>query len=131
MTIIWRQSIGISEGIWNTGFSPKALRALERHGWPGNVRELENRIQRAVIMAERRKITPADLELSLRYGGYEGSSLKEARQALDRAPDPVHAAGLTGRGSPGWRGMRAREVRYEHHSDRVGYFQKGSFGMLR
>src|SRR5439155_23452525 len=33
-------------------FSPEAVRALERHSWPGNVRELDNRVKRAVIMAE-------------------------------------------------------------------------------
>ena len=44
-------------------FSPPALRALERHAWPGNVRELENRVKRAVIMAEGRQVHPADLEL--------------------------------------------------------------------
>jgi len=45
-------------------FTSAALRALQRHDWPGNVRELENRIRRAVIMAEGRAITPEDLELA-------------------------------------------------------------------
>lgn len=64
-------------------FSQKALRVLQQHSWPGNVRELENRIKRAVIMAEGRNVTPADLELS---DSSEGSfrSLKEAREAVER-----------------------------------------------
>ena len=66
------------------GFTPQALRAIETHRWPGNVRELENRIQRAVIMAEGQKLTPADLELSTTYAGYEVRGLKEAREALER-----------------------------------------------
>src|SRR5207253_4407572 len=33
-------------------FGQDALRALRRHSWPGNVRELQNRVKRAVIMAE-------------------------------------------------------------------------------
>ena len=45
-------------------FTPQALRAIERHSWPGNIRELENRIKRAVIMADGKKVTPADLELT-------------------------------------------------------------------
>ena len=46
-----------------SAFTPQALRAMERYQWPGNVRELENRVKRAVIMAEGTKITPADLDL--------------------------------------------------------------------
>ena len=34
------------------------------HKWPGNVRELENRMKRAVIMAEEVRIVPADLDLA-------------------------------------------------------------------
>jgi len=45
------------------GFSPGALAAIESHDWPGNVRELENRVKRAVILAESNTISAADLEL--------------------------------------------------------------------
>ena len=45
-------------------FSDDALAALEQHPWPGNVRELENRVKRAVIMAEGKQVTAADLELA-------------------------------------------------------------------
>ena len=38
--------------------------ALSAHAWPGNVRELENRMKRAVVMAERRMLDAADLELA-------------------------------------------------------------------
>jgi two-component system NtrC family response regulator len=44
-------------------FSPDAIRAIETYPWPGNVRELENRINRAVIMAEGKMITAQDLGL--------------------------------------------------------------------
>lgn len=67
-----------------TGFTQHAIRALELHAWPGNVRELENRVKRAVIMAEGTKITPKDLELSSPFEKYEGKGLKEAREALER-----------------------------------------------
>jgi two-component system NtrC family response regulator len=43
--------------------SPDALAAIESYPWPGNVRELENRIKRAVIMADGKSVTAADLEL--------------------------------------------------------------------
>jgi two-component system NtrC family response regulator len=67
-----------------SGFTSQALRVIERHRWPGNVRELENRIKRAVIMAEGRKVTPADLELSSPDTRYNGLGLKEAREALEK-----------------------------------------------
>jgi len=35
-----------------TVFQPAAMDALMAHDWPGNVRELENRVQRAVALAE-------------------------------------------------------------------------------
>jgi len=64
-------------------FDPSALRAIETHPWPGNVRELENRVKRAVIMAEGRRITASDLELTAPETA-PGITLKEARENLER-----------------------------------------------
>ena len=66
------------------GFTPQGIRAIETHNWPGNVRELENRIKRAVIMAQGQKLTPADMELVTPYASYVGKGLKEAREVLER-----------------------------------------------
>jgi two-component system NtrC family response regulator len=44
-------------------FTHAALQIIENYPWPGNVRELENRVKRAVIMADGNEITPSDLEL--------------------------------------------------------------------
>ena len=63
-------------------FTTRAVQAMERHNWPGNIRELENRVKRAVIMADGTKVTPGNLELD--YLRYRGQSLKEAREALER-----------------------------------------------
>ena len=46
------------------GFAPGALAAIETWPWPGNVRELENRLKRAVIMADGKLITAEDLDLA-------------------------------------------------------------------
>jgi two-component system response regulator PilR (NtrC family) len=43
------------------GFTPDALRAIERYDFPGNVRELENVIERAVALAGSRVIGLGDL----------------------------------------------------------------------
>jgi len=67
-----------------TGFTNQAMRAIENYSWPGNVRELENRIKRAVIMAEGNKISPADLELGMHHAKDEFLNLKEAREAMEK-----------------------------------------------
>ena len=46
------------------GFSREALAAIEQYSWPGNVRELENKVKRAVIMADGDYISDEDLEIS-------------------------------------------------------------------
>jgi Response regulator containing CheY-like receiver, AAA-type ATPase, and DNA-binding domains len=45
------------------GFSPATLQQMRIYHWPGNVRELKNRVARALVMCEKRIITPQDLEL--------------------------------------------------------------------
>jgi len=62
-------------------FDPSALRAMTKHSWPGNVRELENSVRRAVIMAEGRRVTAHDLELSSTNGA---TTLREARESVER-----------------------------------------------
>ncbi len=81
-------------------FTPETLRAIGNFAWPGNVRELQNRVQRAVIMAEGKRISIADMELAA--AGSEtalGETLKEAKERLERAD------GRTG----------ARDPRRENH----------------
>lgn len=46
-----------------SGLAPDALSAIDAYGWPGNVRELENRLKRAVIMADGKTVSAADLDL--------------------------------------------------------------------
>jgi two-component system NtrC family response regulator len=53
------------------------------HAWPGNVRELENRVKRAVVMAEGARILPADLELD-GVPRPEGRALRDVRAELER-----------------------------------------------
>ncbi|WP_040464241.1 PEP-CTERM-box response regulator transcription factor [Erythrobacter sp. NAP1] len=68
-----------------SGFAPDGLAAIDAHDWPGNVRELENRVKRAVIMAEGKLVGAADLDFD---GEDEESSdvlnLKAAREQADR-----------------------------------------------
>ena len=93
------QRFGKQNGRENLSFDPQALKAIARYPWPGNVRELQNRIQRAVIMADSRRISCEDLEIDPSPGGGEAGipvnagtkvdvsqagGLKEARETLER-----------------------------------------------
>lgn len=67
------------------GFAADALAAIDGWNWPGNVRELENKVKRAVIMADGKYVTAEDLDL---VGGGEEEdilNLKTARETADRA----------------------------------------------
>jgi two-component system NtrC family response regulator len=65
--------------------SPDAVAAIDAYAWPGNVRELENRLKRAIIMAEGRSVGANDLDLP---GAAPEESdlinLRSAREVADR-----------------------------------------------
>jgi two-component system NtrC family response regulator len=65
--------------------SPDAVAAIDAYAWPGNVRELENRIKRAVIMADGKSIAAADLDLGSKDNGEAVAiNLRAAREVADR-----------------------------------------------
>jgi two-component system NtrC family response regulator len=67
--------------------SPEAIEAIDAHGWPGNVRELENRIKRAVIMADGKNVTAGDLDLQAGVVPSDDVlpiNLRAAREVADR-----------------------------------------------
>lgn len=64
-----------------------AVAAIDSYGWPGNVRELENRLKRAVIMADGKSVTADDLDLPGSGDATEaeiGLNLRAARETADR-----------------------------------------------
>lgn len=67
------------------GFASDALAAIDAWAWPGNVRELENRVKRAVIMADAKLISAEDLDLLSAGEELENPlNLKSAREMTDR-----------------------------------------------
>ncbi len=67
------------------GFSNAALLAIEAYSWPGNVRELENRVKRAIIMADGSTVGPEDLELEGREEDDYPLNLREVRESAEKA----------------------------------------------
>lgn len=61
-----------------TGFSKPALEAIDNYQWPGNIREVQNRVKRAVVLAENKLIGCDDLD-------FEQSNLIEIELNLKRA----------------------------------------------
>jgi len=46
------------------GYTPGALSALKRYAWPGNVRQLQNRVKKALVLADKTMVGAEDLELA-------------------------------------------------------------------
>jgi DNA-binding NtrC family response regulator len=73
-----------------TGFDSAALQALREHPWPGNVRELDHTVERAVLMAQKSTVGPADLGLTatgnsaLQTPRLEDMSMEEVESFLIR-----------------------------------------------
>jgi two-component system NtrC family response regulator len=78
------RNYGVEHGKPALTFAPEAMRALSLHHWPGNVRELQNRVRRAVIMADGKRVTAKDLELTDAVSALPPQTLKEARENVER-----------------------------------------------
>lgn len=67
------------------GLAPDALAAIDRWAWPGNVRELENRIKRAVIMADGKLVSAADLDLGAQADNDDDRDMINLKSIRDMA----------------------------------------------
>jgi two-component system, NtrC family, response regulator len=63
-------------------FSGQAMESILAYGWPGNVRELQNRVQRAVIMAEGKFVSSEDLEITGAVTGVHFDSVCVSQKSL-------------------------------------------------
>ena len=71
------------------GFTPDALACLNTYGWPGNIRELENKLRRAVLLADSTLLTAEEMgfgesDYALNGLGLTDKTLKEARAMLEK-----------------------------------------------
>ena len=67
----------------NLSFSEDAVAAITNYGWPGNVREMINKVKRAIIMADGKRVSAADLELATSEA--ETSNHLNLRQVREQA----------------------------------------------
>jgi two-component system response regulator AtoC len=75
------------------GLSSEAMPLLMEYTWPGNVRELENVIERAILLATGRWVSPAELPENMKqaqklppyFGSDENLSIKKASKWLERS----------------------------------------------
>ncbi|MEX1057102.1 MAG: sigma 54-interacting transcriptional regulator, partial [Natronospirillum sp.] len=67
-----------------TGFSDEAITAIEHYDWPGNVREMENKVKKAIILAEGKVVQVDDLGLQSNGDAMASINLRDVRQAAER-----------------------------------------------
>lgn len=65
------------------GFTDDARAQLDAYEWPGNVREMENKIKRAVVLADGKRITADDLGFVQQKGSRQ-LNLRQAREDVER-----------------------------------------------
>ncbi len=66
------------------GFTDSARAAIDAYEWPGNVRELENRVKRAVVLAEGKQILATDLGFIESADYLESLNLRDARERVEK-----------------------------------------------
>ncbi|MGM0767470.1 MAG: PEP-CTERM-box response regulator transcription factor [Pseudomonadota bacterium] len=66
-------------------FTEDAICAISQYTWPGNVREMINKVKRATIMADGKRVTASDLELQQGTELHESQlNLRQVREAAER-----------------------------------------------
>jgi transcriptional regulator with GAF, ATPase, and Fis domain len=50
-------------GVASKELSKEAVQALRKYAWPGNIRQLENRLKKAIVLADGSVLSPEDVDL--------------------------------------------------------------------
>ena len=107
---VFLKRFGDEFGKKTRGFSNAALAAMHDYAWPGNVRELENKIKRAVVMAEGLMVEPWDLGLAERPAGEAGSSETAGESESNNLGKVVSGMNIAGMTIKEARGLVEREL---------------------
>ena len=78
------EKFAIEKGRNLKGFSDKSIEIMQAHDWPGNVREVMNRVRRAIVMCDKRIISPQDLGLNAATVCGRVLTLDRAREEAER-----------------------------------------------
>jgi len=78
------QQFGEKNGRSFRGFTEPARAMIDSYDWPGNVRELENRIKRAVVLADDSRISLTDLGFEEQSVQSDSLNLRQARKQAER-----------------------------------------------
>lgn len=79
------KSLGTQLDRPNLTFSEDAVQAINGHPWPGNVREMINKVKRAIIMADGKRVTAEDLQLESCEAAMEAQlNLRQVRENAER-----------------------------------------------
>lgn len=65
------------------GFTDTARAKIDAYEWPGNVREMENRVKRAVVLAEGKQILASDLGFAEDADHLKLLNLRDARERAE------------------------------------------------
>lgn len=65
------------------GITKDGLAAISAYDWPGNVRELENRMKRAMVLADGKYIGAEDLDIDFGENAAQIPTLRQAREAAE------------------------------------------------
>lgn len=69
----------------NLAFTEDAINAINGYPWPGNVREMINKVKRATIMADGKRVTAEDLELPISESKSDTQlNLRQVREVAER-----------------------------------------------
>lgn len=80
------QSLGKQMDRPNLAFTEDAIKGIKSYPWPGNVREMINKVKRATIMADGKRVTAADLQLNCDLDAPESQlNLRQVRENAERA----------------------------------------------
>jgi len=64
------------------GFTPDAIKTLERYSWPGNVRELKHAIERIALLETDSLIKPEHLAFLSMHPGFNSSKIMDSNEVV-------------------------------------------------